>query len=111
MATIGWRFPPLSGGQRQGYTNNDIEAFRGTNQINDLVREICQNSLDAKRDGATGPVRVVFELKHIPAKKFKAFQDFDKCIEGCKEYWGDNMDERLSNFLIEAESMLSKETY
>ncbi len=110
MATIGWRFPPLSGGQRQGYTNNDIEAFRGTNQINDLVREICQNSLDAKRDGATGPVRVVFELKHIPAKKFKAFQDFDKCIEGCKEYWGDNMDERLSNFLIEAESMLSKET-
>ena len=29
MTQIGWRFPPLSGGTRQGYTNNDIEVFKG----------------------------------------------------------------------------------
>ncbi len=26
MTQVGWRFPPLSGGTRQGYTNNDIEG-------------------------------------------------------------------------------------
>ena len=44
MTTIGWRFPPLSGGTRQGYTNNDIEVFKGNELIDNLAREICQNS-------------------------------------------------------------------
>ena len=60
MSMIGWRFPPLSGGTRQGYTNNDIEVFKGQELIDNLAREICQNSLDAKSEGAEAPVRVVF---------------------------------------------------
>ena len=65
MITVGWRFPPLSGGTRQGYTNNDIEAFKGEELIDNLAREICQNSLDAKDTSIADPVKVVFELKHI----------------------------------------------
>ena len=50
MFQIGWRFPPLSGGTRQGYTNNDIEVFKGQELIDNLAREICQNSLDSHLD-------------------------------------------------------------
>ena len=59
---IGWRFPPLSGGTKQGYTNNDIEGFKGEELIDNLAREICQNSLDARND-VNEPVKVVFELR------------------------------------------------
>lgn len=48
MGKIGWRFPPLLGSTRQGYTNNDIEVFKGQELLDNLAREICQNSLDAK---------------------------------------------------------------
>lgn len=48
MIRIGWRFPPLSGGTKQGFNNNDVEAFRGEELMDNLAREICQNSLDAK---------------------------------------------------------------
>ena len=56
---IGWRFPPLSGGTKQGYTNNDIEGFKGEELIDNLAREICQNSLDAYDKSVNKPVRVV----------------------------------------------------
>ena len=42
---IGWRFPPLSGGTKQGYTNNDIEGFKGEELIDNLAREICQKKI------------------------------------------------------------------
>ena len=64
MANVGWRFPPLSGGTRQGYTNNDIEVFKGQELIDNLAREICQNSLDARIEHSKEPVRMVFELRH-----------------------------------------------
>ena len=69
MTHIGWRFPPLSGGTRQGYTNNDIEVFKGQELIDNLAREICQNSLDAHLDESEAPVRVVFELRQFDPKQ------------------------------------------
>ena len=59
MKRIGWLFPPRNGGNETGYTNQGIEGFKGEDLIDNLTREICQNSLDAGRDDATGPV-VVF---------------------------------------------------
>ena len=38
---ISWRFPPSAGGPTQGYTNNDIEGFKGEELIDNLAREIC----------------------------------------------------------------------
>ena len=70
MIRIGWRFPPLSGGTKQGFNNNDVEAFRGEELMDNLAREICQNSLDAKPEGASGPVKVVFELKSVSAPAY-----------------------------------------
>ena len=77
MSAIKWIFPPLSGGTTQGYTNNDIEAFKGNELINNLVREICQNSLDAHLGKSEFPVKVLFELKRFPRREYDVFSHFD----------------------------------
>ncbi len=110
MATVGWRFPPLSGGTRQGYTNNDIEAFKGEELIDNLAREICQNSLDARVGKNGSPVTVSFELKYIRTESYDVFGGYGKCIEGCKQYWGNNKDAKLSRFLTDADEMLARDT-
>ena len=109
MTTIGWRFPPLSGGTRQGYTNNDIEVFKGNELIDNLAREICQNSLDAHIDGSDDPVRVVFELKNFPRTEYDVFSQYEECLKGCRKYWGDEMDSKLSQFVKHAEDTLKKD--
>lgn len=107
MQRIGWRFPPLSGGTRQGYTNNDIEVFKGQELIDNLAREICQNSLDA-RDSNDIPVKVVFELRHVQKDRYSLFSEYEECLKGCRRYWGDEMDSKLSGFLDDAEATLSQ---
>ena len=106
---IGWRFPPLSGGTRQGYTDNGIEVFKGEDLINNLAREICQNSLDAHDEEIKQPVKVTFELRDFQKNKYKVFTEYDNCIKGCRKYWENDMDARLARFLSCAESMLSQE--
>lgn len=109
MVNIGWRFPPLSGGTRQGYTNNDIEAFKGNEVIDNLAREICQNSLDYAGDTNTA-VRVIFELKKFARKDYDVFSQYSECLKGCRNYWGDEMDAKLSRFVSNAENTLSEDT-
>lgn len=111
MAQIGWRFPPLSGGTRQGYTNNDIEVFKGQELIDNLAREICQNSLDARIDGSESPVKVVFELRHFNRGQYDVFSQYgEECLVGCRNYWQNEMDAKLSQFVADAEETLRKET-
>ena len=107
---ISWRFPPLSGGTKQGYTNNDIEAFKGEELIDNLAREICQNSLDAKNESVEGPVRVVFELKQIQTDRYDVFSGYKKSLSGCREFWSasGNIDAKLDVFLTEAENTIRK---
>lgn len=110
MVSVGWRFPPLSGGTRQGYTNNDIEAFKGEELMDNLAREICQNSLDAKPRGADITVKVVFELRKFPTSQYPVFSEYRKCLDGCRQYWQDKMDAKLRRFLSDADEMLSRES-
>ncbi len=110
MIKIGWRFPPLSGGTRQGYTNNDIEVFKGNELIDNLAREICQNSLDAHLDNSDDPVKVIFELKHFPREKYDVFSQYKDCLDGCRKYWGNEMDTKLSNFVESANEALKEES-
>lgn len=108
MIRIGWRFPPLSGGTKQGFNNNDVEAFRGEELMDNLAREICQNSLDAKPEGASGPVKVVFELKSVLAPAYPLFAEYRKCIQGCRKYYENNMGHQLEQFLGDADEMLAR---
>jgi hypothetical protein len=109
---ISWRFPPLSGGTKQGYTNNDIEGFKGEELIDNLAREICQNSLDARNDNAEGPVKVVFELKQVQTNQYDVFSGYSQCLKGCRDFWsaGGTIDAKLAAFLTEAENTLKKPT-
>ncbi|MBS6940888.1 MAG: hypothetical protein KH142_05310 [Slackia piriformis] len=108
-ANIDWRFPPLDGGTKQGFNNNDIEAFKGELVIDNLAREICQNSLDARVDAASGPVSVVFELRMIRTGAFPLFSRYGDFIAACRDYYSSNMGHQLKHFLDDAELMLSLE--
>lgn len=108
MGKIEWRFPPLSGGTCQGYTNNDIEGFKG-DLIDNLAREICQNSLDAHLEDSDEPVKVVFDLRFLNRKDHDVFSQYEKCLKGCRNYWGNDMDPRLTEFLNQAEAAISKD--
>lgn len=108
---IGWRFPPLSGGTKQGYTNNDIEGFKGEELIDNLAREICQNSLDAYDKTTQEPVRVVFELKQVDQSEHDVFSGYKDCLSGCRRFWtrnGGKIDAKLDAFLLDAEACLKK---
>lgn len=109
MSAIGWRFPPLSGGTRQGYTNNDIEVFKGQELIDNLAREICQNSLDAHSNTTDAPVKVVFELRYMDKRHGEVFTGYSKCLDGCKQYWKSEMDAKLQRFITRAERMLASD--
>ena len=81
MKRISWEFPLLGSGPVQGYTNNDIEAFKGEELMDNLAREICQNSLDAHDPEAKPYVKVVFELKR---RNFSSSKYGDSSIEASK---------------------------
>ncbi len=107
----GWRFPPLSGGNEQGYTNSGSELFKGEKLFDNLAREICQNSLDAKDNNADGPVMVEFRLLSVKTSDYNVFSEYDNCIDGCINYWQQDeqeMDEKLKKFIARAKSTLSE---
>lgn len=113
--SVGWRFPPLSGGQVQGYTNNDIETFKGSKLIDNLSREVCQNSLDAGlRNGQ--PVVVEFNLLKVRKNDYDVFNGYRKCLNGCRKYLEKSNelndghgDKKLAQFLDSAESVIKKD--
>lgn len=110
MTNAEWQFPLLGSGPFQGYTNNDIEAFKGQELIDNLAREICQNSLDGHLEGLDEPVKVVFELKEVERDRYEVFSQYSECLIGCRKYWGEDMDSRLARFVSNAEKTL-KEPY
>ena len=58
LARPTWRFPPRSGGI--DYVNDPSSRHFSDAPIAKLVRELIQNSLDAKHDGFDEPVTVTF---------------------------------------------------
>ncbi len=109
MSKIMWDFPPLGSGNEQGYTNSGIELFKGVELIENLAREICQNSLDARDFSSSNPVKVEFCLTTVRKIEHAMFADFEKCISGCKAYWQTRMDKRLGNFLRGVDATLKQD--
>ncbi|MFW6002581.1 MAG: hypothetical protein ACOCQD_04510, partial [archaeon] len=105
---IRWRFPPLSGGNEQGYTDESIEAFKGRDLIDNFTREVCQNSLDAKSGKHEGPVVVEFDLINLIKKDFKLFDEFKTVLKECDDFWGNRKDDKLEAFLEGANNELRK---
>lgn len=107
---LGWRFPKLDGGNEQGFNNSGIETFSGSEMYNNLAREICQNSLDAKNEDVDGPVRVDFSVKELHISDYSEITELISVIDGCKAYWKDKMDSKLSNFFKLVDRMQKNES-
>lgn len=106
MANAKWDFPKLGGGQKQGYTNSGIETFKGTELLDNLAREICQNSLDAKDNDSNEPVRVEFKLTAIQKDNYPFLQEYLKYLKNGKRFWQDKNDKKVMQFLEKAESLI-----
>lgn len=109
MAEAKWDFPELNGGNKQGYTNSGIETFKGTELIDNLAREICQNSLDAKDKDSDEPVIVKFQLQTVKKTDFKLFEEYAQCIERCKSFWVNIPDKNVESFIKRVDNVLAKD--
>ena len=108
MTNLGWRFPRLDGGDEQGINNGGIATFKGAELYDNLAREICQNSLDAK---APDKETVIVEFNSLSLKKSEhsALVYLDDIIKKCEEYWKNKSEPKLEAFLKEAKMKLSQE--
>lgn len=109
MKNTQWRFPILDGGSEQGFNNGGIATFKGADLYDNLAREICQNSLDAKRDGES-KVKIDFQVKSFKKNEYNVLKDLSTIFVSCEEYWREKMDVRLESFLQEARKTLSSDT-
>lgn len=109
MAEAKWDFPELNGGNKQGYTNSGIETFKGVELIDNLAREICQNSLDAKDENSDEPVIVKFQLHSEKQSDFSLFKEYAECIKRCKKFWENNPEKKVVSFIERVEAVFAKD--
>ena len=108
MSEFAWRFPRLDGGDEQGINNSGIATFKGSELYDNLAREICQNSLDAKADDQE---TVIVDFSSVSLKKsdHSALVGLDAIIEACEEYWKNRTEPKLESFINEAKNKLAQE--
>ena len=109
MGRICWDFPLKGTGNEQSYTNSGIELFKGKELMENLAREICQNSLDARNPESKGPVEVQFKCVYVSQEEHILFADFKECLKSCRENWEGRMDDNLRDFLAAADKMLESQ--
>ena len=108
MAELGWKFPKLDRGPKQGINDGGVSTFTGSKMYDSLAREICQNSLDAKKDGEK-TVRVEFKQKTVRICDYQILSDLVRVFDDVKDYTSGSNDSKLESFLKEADHTLSSE--
>ena len=97
---ISWQFPPNHGGRTDGFNDSAIDTFAG-HRLSAVVREVIQNSLDAK-GSISEPVLVEFSLKHIPQSQMSDLNGLSEHFNKCLEVAEDNKYEKAQEFYSEA---------
>lgn len=105
--SIGWNFPSNNYGMVYGIGEAGIETFKGT-PYKSLAREICQNSLDAKRTKDKS-VLVEFSLTQLETNQVPGFQILRKAIESCLYFWKKQKNEKTVNFFQKAVAIAAQE--
>lgn len=103
----GWNFPDNNNGQIVGISEAGIETFKGS-PITSLAREICQNSLDARKNSES-PVKVEFKLNVVKVNEIDKFDELKKAITLCKEFWTKNKNEKTVKFFENAVNTASQD--
>lgn len=79
-----WRFPANNHTDEKGLNTADMETFM-KDPLASLAREICQNSIDAKRKDCMNAI-VEFEMFSIPKQTIPGYDRLKEEIESCYEY-------------------------
>lgn len=103
----GWNFPDNNNGQIVGISEAGIETFKGS-PITSLAREICQNSLDARKNSES-PVKVEFKLDVVKVNEIDKFDELKKAIIQCKDFWTKNKNEKTVKFFENAVNTASQD--
>ncbi len=109
---VNWDFPTTGGGKKTGFNEAGIQFFNDDILLS-LAREMCQNSLDAKKEGSNEPVIVAFKSFHLKKDNFKDIgianlsAIIEKEINYAKKYYKN--DKTPITFYSEAKKILDSE--
>lgn len=98
---IRWNFPGNQGGQMKGVADPGIENFNGT-ELSSLVREICQNSLDAALNEDNPMVCVEFERYFVKEDDIPGICEYRRILKQCSKFWDQSLSEKAKQFLKDA---------
>ena len=88
-----WRFPDNGHLRWYGFDTPDMETFK-KDPIAHFAREICQNSIDAHRNGNKKPVRIDFKTFDIHYSKIPNYSELKTEINYCRNYKASTANER-----------------
>lgn len=100
-----WVFPSANGGRSHGFKEAGLSTFSG-NPLPSLVREICQNSLDAALGNKA--VRIEFETYEIEPNKIPGYKSFSQAVGRSLPYWHGQANQEILAYLKNANSLLKK---
>lgn len=90
--TYNWDFPASNYSDVHGFDTPDMETFK-KDPIAGLARESVQNSIDAKRKGVSGPVRIEFVTSEIDVSDICGIEEIQEQLVRCeKKRQGSNKD-------------------
>lgn len=108
-----WDFMSVSGSyQKKGLNDSGVETFKD-DSFKSLAREICQNSLDAKKtvvsDGEALPVVVEFHRYSQSSDKFPGKEKMIDAFKRSQSFWEKEEVDETVRFFKEAEKTLTAE--
>ena len=105
----GWFFPSRGYGALEGYSNPGLEMFKGE-PIRAMAREVCQNSLDAKKNNSK-PLRIEFERIFMKVSDFPGMEDMRDVLKKCKQFWSNQNDGKTNEFIKNAIDAISGDKF
>lgn len=103
---IGWNFPSNNNGPITGISDAGIETFKGS-LFESLIREICQNSLDAIKD-ENKTVLVEFKKFKRSTCEIEGIEELKYVFTKCQDYWKEQQDGKAKNFFHKGLSILER---
>ena len=104
-----WFFPSRGFGAIEGFSNPGLEMFKGE-PIRAMAREVCQNSLDAKRNN-NKPVRIEFKRYFMRISDFPGIVEMRETLNKCRLFWVNEGDEKTKAFVAEAIKTISGDKF
>lgn len=100
-----WNFPRANGSRSHGFKEAGFSTFSG-DIMPSLVREICQNSLDAAESPSV-PVRVEFEKYVITPQEIPGRGELSSAVGRAIPYWNSKRNNEVKEYLVSVGQILT----